>query len=275
MVVILNEEGTEKLNVPLHVGEILWADWCDFQQKEIEYFEARDNEDVRDSIIKMMEAVMTICDIPGEPFSVKDLPYSIDENDAKLIDQGYFLGFGEEVSVLRLYAHLVTMVTGYKPEKLDSDNFKIQVGEEVFCIDQERAGKTMAMDGVTTGEAIEILEFQRIAREGLRAKRVDFGNMDFTLGLKSLAVLVRKPGEELPFNRQECDFFLNNRMNVFKDVVTVEEVLTLRFFLINSYLIYQTTQSTRFSSKGFRRKVQNPQVKQKSKEKRRRVRRLK
>jgi len=275
MVAILNEAGTEKLNIPIHVGEIRWADWCDFQQKEIEFFEARDNEDVRDSIIKLMEALMLICDIKGEPFSVKDLPYSIDEDDAKLIDKGYFLGFGEELSILRLYAHLVTLVKGYKPEYLDSDLFKIQIGKEEFCIDQKRAGMTMAMDGVTTGEAVEILEFQRVARDAVKSKRVDFGNMDFTLGLKTFAVLVRKPGEELPFDRQECDYFLNNRMNVFKDVVTVEEVLMLRFFLINSYLIYQTTQSTRFSSKGSRRKVLSSQAKQKSKGKRQRGRRLK
>ena len=215
MIAILDEAGTEKLNIPIHVGEILWGDWCDFQQKEIEFFEAREAEDVRDSITKITEALMIICDIKGNPFSVKQLPYSIDPNDAKLIDQNYFLGFGEELSVLRIYAHLVNLIRNFKPEKLDSDLFKIRVGKDEFCIDQKTAGRVMAMDGITTGEAVEILEFQRIAKESIKAKKVEFGNMDFTLGLKAVSVLVRKPGEELPWDRQECDHFLNERMNVF------------------------------------------------------------
>ena len=100
----------------------------------------------------------------------------------------------------------------------------------------------MTLEGVSTGEAIEVLEFRRIAEKNLEEKKFALGSMDFTLGLRELAILVRKKGEALPWNRKELESFLNDRMQTFR-TVTAGEVLTLRFFLINSYLIWLQNQT--------------------------------
>ena len=244
------DNGAE-LEIPFHASEVLWSTWSDFKIKENEYFQAagkQDEEgvvkpDVRDATIALVEAVETIC---GE--GVKLLKFSIGEEEYKLIDSGYVLKMGEEVTILKLYAHLVTVVDKFVPVDL-KNVFRISIGNAVFQIDKSRAASLFGFDSLSVGEAIEILEFMRVGREAVKLKRVSLGNMDFSMGLRQIATILRKPGEELPWNKKELEDFLDRRCKVFEPHVTAEQILTLRFFLINSFIESKITLDTNSSSK--------------------------
>ena len=184
-----------------------------------------------------------------------DLPFTLDEPLEELFLNGFTVTLGDDLSVMRLYAHLNTIINTFKPETLKDKVFKLVVGSEEYQLDQLKAAKFLTLEGVSTGEAIEVLEFRRIAEKNLEEKKFALGSMDFTLGLRELAILVRKKGEALPWNRKDLEAFLNSRMEIFRGV-TAGEVLTLRFFLINSYLIWLQNQTTNSSGTARPIKVQ-------------------
>lgn len=229
------------INLPLTAHEIPWEAICDFKDQEQEYFTAQEAEDSQAAIIAITRALTYVY---GD--WIFDLPFSLDEPLEELFLNSFAVTLGDDLSVMRLYAHLNTVINAFKPETLKDKVFKLHVGGEEYQLDQLKAAKFLTLEGVSTGEAIEVLEFRRIAEKNLEEKKYSLGSMDFTLGLRELAILVRKKGEPLPWNRGELNQFLDTRMQVFR-TVTSAEVLTLRFFLINSYLLWLQSQITNSS----------------------------
>lgn len=226
-----------KINLPLTAHEVNWESFCDFKDQEQEYFKAQEDEDSQVAIVSITRALAYVY---GE--WIWDLPFSLDEPIDKLFLGGFTVTLGEDLSIMRLYAHLNTIINTFKPETLKDKVFKLVIGGEEYQLDQLKAAKFLTLEGVSTGEAIEVLEFRRIAEKNLEEKKFALGSMDFTLGLRELAILVRKKGEALPWNRKELESFLTERMQTFR-TVTAGEVLTLRFFLINSYLLWLQNQT--------------------------------
>lgn len=230
-----------KINLPLTPHEIQWEAFCDFKDQEQEYFTAQEAEDSQAAMIAITKALAYVY---GD--WILDLPFSIEEDLEELFLSGFTVTLGDDLSVMRLYAHLNTIINTFKPETLSDKVFKLVISGEEYQLDQLKAAKFLTLGGVSTGEAIEVLEFRRIAEKNLEEKKFALGSMDFTLGLRELSILVRKKGEALPWNRKELEAFLNSRMEIFRRV-TAGEVLTLRFFLINSYLLWLQNQITNFS----------------------------
>lgn len=228
----------QEINLPLTAHEVRWEAFCDFKDGEREYFQSLENEDIQTAIGAIAKALTHIY---GD--WITDLPFTLDEPNDELFLSHYTVTLGDDLSLMRLYAHLNTIINAFKPETLSDKVFKIVIGGEEYQLDQLKAAKFLTLEGVSTGEAIEVLEFRRIAEKNLEEKKFALGSMDFTLGLRELAILVRKKGEALPWNRKELEAFLNSRMQVFRGV-TAGEVLTLRFFLINSYLLWLQNQTT-------------------------------
>jgi len=229
------------INLPLTAHEVNWEAFCDFKDEEQEYFKAQEDEDSQAAIVSITRALAYVY---GE--WIWDLPFTLDEPIDKLFLDSFTVTLGDDLSIMRLYAHLNTIINTFKPDTLKDKVFKLVIGGEEYQLDQLKAAKFLTLEGVSTGEAIEVLEFRRIAEKNLEEKKFALGSMDFTLGLRELAILVRKKGEALPWNRKELEAFLNDRMQTFR-TVTAGEVLTLRFFLINSYLLWLQNQITNSS----------------------------
>lgn len=238
------------INLPLTAHEIKWEAFCDFKDQEHEYFAAQESEDSQTAIIAITRALAYVY---GD--WIFDLPFALDEPIEELFLNGFTVTLGDDISVMRLYAHLNTVINTFKPETLKDKVFKIVIKGEEYQLDQLKAAKFLTLEGVSTGEAIEVLEFRRIAEKNLEEKKFALGSMNFTLGLRELATLVRKKGEALPWNRKDLESFLNSRMEIFRGV-TAGEVLTLRFFLINSYLIWLQNQTINSSGTARPIKVQ-------------------
>ena len=246
------------INLPLTAHEIKWEAFCDFKDKEQIYFDEceklRAKYGVENLSKAKLEPIETVEVISAITYALEhvygtwiwELDFTLGEELDDLFLNGFTVTLGDDISVMRLYVHLNTIINTFKPETLKDKVFKLHVGGEEYQLDQLKAAKFLTLEGVSTGEAIEVLEFRRIAEKNLEEKKFALGSMDFTLGLRELAILVRKKGEALPWNRKELESFLNSRMEIFRGV-TAGEVLTLRFFLINSYLIWLQNQTINFS----------------------------
>jgi len=148
--------------------------------------------------------------------------------------------------------------------KLSDKVFFIEVDGQEYGTDWQRAAKYLTMDASGTGEMIEVLEYQRLAKNAKDEKKFSFGALDFNFGLQQLAVMMRKKGEALPWNRSELEIFVSQRKELFSKKVTCEDVHKLRFFLTSSFRTWNKTQGinssgvhTNSSQKGIIRKSTN------------------
>ena len=237
-------------NLPLTPHEIKWESHCDFKNDEELYFKALEENDTQGAIGALSQALTHIYGA-----WILDLPFSLDEPTDELFLNHYTVSLGDDLSLMRLYAHHNTIINTFKPDDLAMKVLKIVAGGEEYQLDQLKAAKFLTLEGLSTGEAIELLEFRRIAEKNLEDKKFGIGNMDFTLGLRELSILMRKKGEALPWKRKDLDNFINSRVQIFRGV-TAAEVLTLRFFLINSYLLWLQNQTTNSSGTARPIKVQ-------------------
>lgn len=242
------------LKIPYDVSSITFSEFCDFQTEERAYIELRnppelkedgsnreevDNfePDLEDCMRQLTKAVGTMID--GD---ISRLPFTIVEDrvDA-LIDGGYKIGLEDDLSVLRIYAHLLTVIRNFKPLQIP-ETFTTDFKGEVFEITYKRASQMLTGKAVSVGEAVEVLEYQRRLQLLLKERPLEIGNLDFTLGLTEISLLLRKPGERLPWDRTKLNEFIQDRRELFKDL-SLEVVLSIRFFLLNTLLRYEKTQT--------------------------------
>lgn len=229
-------DGSEEaINVPMHPREISFSRFCDFRNARATFEDAE--LDPQEYAAQLTAGLNHL--VPG--IRVAGIPFTLDEDwDKDLVDGGYFIKVGDQLSILRIYAHIVNVVNSYQPEEVP-DIFRFTHQGQDFEIQRRRAAD--AMLGRTTGEMIETLEYQRRATLLMESERKDVGNLDFELGLTELAILVRQPGEELPADKPSRDAFIEKRRRLFASV-DLETIIGIRFFFLSSLLASRTTPTT-------------------------------
>lgn len=245
-----------ELDIPFSAHEMKYADVIDFRAHEQASFKANGEGKELDALISLNSAVLSL--VSGD---LQYVPNYLDQEDAKtLIDNGYTIQPGEDVSMARLYAHLVSTVNNYEPEELKSDfsldwydleNDPCVRGQEkkfsvTYYIDPERADRLLTEKAYTNGETIELLEFRKDIKANIEEKGDPQGNLAFTLSLAQMSILLRKKGEELPAQAQERKAFIDHRSKVFADL-PYNIVLDVRFFLIGILIKSSQIQDTAYS----------------------------
>lgn len=242
-----------ELDIPFSAHEMKYADVIDFRAHEQASFKANGEGKELDALISLNSAVLSL--VSGD---LQYVPNYLDQEDAKtLIDNGYTIQPGEDVSMARLYAHLVSTVNNYEPEELKSDFSldwydlnKIPKGYKKvrtkYYIDPERADRLLTEKAYTNGETIELLEFRKDIKANIEEKGDPQGNLAFTLSLAQMSILLRKKGEELPSQAQERKAFIDHRSKVFADL-PYNIVLDVRFFLIGILIKSSQIQDTAYS----------------------------
>ena len=235
MKLLFEHDNQERwIDVPFHPAEITFEQFCDFRQKEASVDEETPPEEY---LVNKRDSVKIL--VKGD---VDCLPPSIKGDDViQMIgeDHRYKIRIGDELSIVRVYAHIINVIQEWKPEKIPQ-TFQFTAGKNKFIIRSEEAARVMLDAPITTGEVIETLEYQRRASALMESKPKDIGNIDFNLGLSELSVLVRKEGEELPAKRKDRDKFIERRKRIFRNV-PLDTILAIRFFFLNSLLDYGKT----------------------------------
>lgn len=235
-IIYFDEQNSERrLNIPFHPKEITFDKFCDFRTARSVF---EDDELEPEEYAAQLTAGLQHL-VPG--LRTAGLPFALKEDwDRDLIDEHYRIQLNDELSILRIYAHLVTTINGYQVESIP-ESFTFKHKGKDFEINKTRVAA--AMLNKTTGEMIETLEYQRRASILMEDRRRDFGNIDFELGLTELAILVRQPGEELPSDKPTRDRFIEQRRNIFK-TVTLDTIIEMRFFFLKSLVESETIRTT-------------------------------
>jgi len=231
-----------KIGLPYHPSEVTFEGFCDFKTDEAKYLNLElDHLERTPYIQKCLSHVITGDLDKIQPFTGHD------EDLDKLIEVGYTIKQGDHISHLRLYAHFVNVVRYYKSETVPS-TFKFILLKHAYIVESKPAIRVLLNKPITTGEALEVLEYQRRAKSRMEVDHLEMGNLDFNLGLSEMAILVKREGEQLPSSKGKRQKFINSRKQIFK-TIPLDIVLDLRFFLLSSLINYAMTPITHSSGK--------------------------
>lgn len=237
----------KSIDIFYNVKERTFEQFCDFKTAEVEFWRVARSEEP-DKEIDPREALRRalVHLIPGE----YDLPYNA--NNERLIDlqdNGYLVNPGDELTLIRLYAHCLNVINSFVPSEIP-ETFRFTHKNKKFVIEAKPAARMLTGISFTAGEAIEVLEYMKRAQEALKKNPSQEGNIDFTLGLTEFSILVRQKGEKLPAERPRLEKFIALRRELFKSL-TLDVVLSIRFFFLNILLSLGTIPTTRPFGKMF------------------------
>ena len=240
------DEEVCMIDLPLDVSERTFGDWCDFRTAESKYHKSNAEEPPESEIpiIRFIDCLRTL--VPGE---IDKIPLTVNADDDdfdELRETGYLIGLDEEISLTRIYAHLLNLVKQYVPATIPDAVFTLtwpKLAADKYMIKSSKAARILRNRSLTTGEAIEILDYRRRADVSIAAVPDEIGNTEFTLGLSELAILLRRPFEKLPSGRRDLDRFINERRRLFRDI-PLNYILDIRFFLIAALLKFDPTKDS-------------------------------
>ena len=239
-VVFTGQDGQDlTLNIPVTAEEITYGQFCDYQQAEAAFIDA--NREHNESKPDLVEAALidAVAIIAGP--HIHDLPFAIgSESLGTMISGGYQIGFGSDLSVMGIYAHITVLLkTANYHGDLKPDNLPaflvIKHDSKSYRVIGQKAARVMTDKAITAGEAIEASEYRRRHSKAVAARVQDGSALDFTLGLSEFSILVRRPGEQLPADEEKRDAWLVERRKLLADL-SLPNVLKVRFFLIPALL---------------------------------------
>lgn len=243
---ILSKEELFVYDIPMSVHERTFENFCDFKGAKAKLDEIDEGEVFSpNDLIDILKHMVT-----GD---LTKLPLGADVDIEQLLESNYTITIDDltnqvEISLWRLFAHVVNVIKSYVPESVP-ETFKLNFKGNNFLIKKRRVVTNMLQAPYTTGEIIEAREYQRIAEHNVSEVPKESGNIDFNLGLAEMAILVRQPGEELPSSKSKLTKFIDERKKLFRHM-PLNHVLDLRFFFIYSLLSYESSQEPNSFGKG-------------------------
>lgn len=237
MIIQFEQDGaTKQVDIPFALKERTFENFCDFRTKEALYLEHVENNTIdepidlaeRATLLEHALQEMAWGDLDAMPIS------EVGDDINELIKNRYQIRPGDNMSIFRVYAHLVVLIQSYEPKAIPK-SFHFKYRNKDFVVRREETAKVLRQRALTTGEAIEVLEYQRLASMRMENEPREVGNIDFNLGLEEFAILVRQKGERLPVSRSERERFIEKRKRLFRNL-DLETLMALRFFFISALI---------------------------------------
>lgn len=261
-----------------------WKKYGHFRSQEQFYFQlVNDGEDIHKEIEALCDMLSVAYNIDSKSL-IEDFPLTIgSETSEDLI--GFFFELGKEVSLLRMYAHVNTVISSYEPpiELFDQHEFKVVLEGEEYVLD------VGIFEGVANGDfslptldVVEVMHLQRrfasLVKEyenkfnsgedegvgkdedGIKIGAGAFAaGQDILLGTEEMAVLLKKRGEKLPHKRSARLKFMRKRKKLFENM-PFSVVADVRFFLTCILGKLAIIQTTKLSGKGSQELESSPKI---------------
>lgn len=268
MIVYAKIDGKEtELDIPMFCEDITYDQFEDFQANERKYKKELNDDEPDDAQVQwhLRHAVNQI--IKGD---LSAFPFMILTDDPKRMLKNHTYQFSmldPELSIHRLYIHLVNLMNSYEnhvqPKQYVIEWYDIdEKGNEVPCkyyMDPTRSIDLLIGDTnthtnpitskrYTSGEVLEILEFQRSFSKKINATQDTDGNLSYNLGLSEMAILLRKDGYKLPRKRADFRAHIEKYKRIFAKL-PLNVVFDCRFFLLSIFKHYGKFLSMNYSLK--------------------------
>ena len=130
-----------------------------------------------------------------------------------------------------VFAHIHKVIGMITPKQRTESDCEFEYKGERYkipFIQQIALSGVDVMPGISVIEAIEVLETKRIAEQMQNDDTT--GSVLFSMYLRTMAVICRKDGENLPIEEGEKERFISERMKYFADI-DCETALDVAFFL--------------------------------------------
>jgi hypothetical protein len=246
MTLVTNIDGQDRdLFLPLDASEWHFGKFCDFRAWENRFHlisrQVADGEaEAGQAERAMAEALEKVTGA-----AVHDLPTSLPGDDVvHLFNSNYRITLGTELSQTRVYAHLAGIAKECEPTKaevldkypIDSlpDFLQVKTDGKTFKVVRDRVARVMSGKPLNTGEAIECQEYlRRHATEIGKIRGYEdperASSLDYTLGLTQVAILLRRFGEQLPWDDGARERWLVRRRKLLRNI-DLQTVQDIRFF---------------------------------------------
>lgn len=231
MTLICLQEGKEyRFDIPFSSSDVTFSNFLDFRAADQRYLTS-DGDSVFE---RMIECIGTVASGDWDM-----LPVYLEGDES--IQKNYTIEIGIELSIVRVYSHLRTIMSE------DDDNDKISNDTKILYKGDEYIVHTYFNSSMTAGEFIETLELERTVGPSIQKGDPD-GILEFQLGLRQMAILLRKPGEKLPSRKGDRDKWIKDRAKYLEEL-PLSVVVQVRHFFFRSMTEYLLKESTRFSLK--------------------------
>lgn len=238
--------------VPFSIEEIKFSQERAFRANEQLFVKNRSNEN-GDIFADLIDAISDMTEIPTAELNA--LPIALDGDEELSF---YTLQNGQEVSLVRLYRHITTVIDSYTPDEsiANLSEFWVDYKGEPFGLSVMDVKKSFGLvKSITAGEAIEVMEIQSRFRLMEKAysdeisytdesgeEQVVDGAMlmvsDYKFGLQEAAILLKRHGDVIPASRSKLKEWISKRADYLKDI-GLKEMLDLRFFLTSILVGYR------------------------------------
>ena len=221
------------ISVPFHVSDIRFSDFCDFKMYEKMYFDAGRKNEIAEQKRALIQCVKCLITATSQKETkITDLFLELEYEGAAVETLvGFVFNSDSDCSIVKLYAHLVTVINNYQPEKCK----ELTTHGSTFYLQGTAIKKSIMQDEnnpLTSGEIIELLELQK-GMDSLKTGEYSHdANINFSLGLREMAILYRKENEHLPLEKEKLEKFIQERSKMFAEI-TLNYILDLAFFFQN------------------------------------------
>ena len=161
-------------------------------------------------------------------------------------------------SIVSLHTHLVEIIEGYQPEKCK----QLTTHGSTFYLQGTAIKKSIMQEEnnpLTSGEIIELLELQKGMDSLKTGEFAHDSNINFSLGLREMAILYRKENELLPLEKEKLEKFIQERSKMFAEI-TLNYIFDLSFFF-HDFLKLCINEKIRLSFSAPRKEIPQQQMK--------------
>lgn len=232
MKVVVEKEGTQyEYTFPATAYEMSYAVYIDIKKAEEAYFKANQDQDDLGASNRMIEVVAL-----GVSGDLTVLPFELEGDDLSHFESIESPLAG--ISIVRLYKHLVDIVNDFDAKVDITEPLEITYKGDEYQISQQAVVKWMvsgiSTKGFTIGEIVEAAAIDHYMTSAIKKDGDPEGSIEYERELRVMAVLLRKPGEELPSFKVARMKFVEERAIYFQDMM-MSDVLRVRFFLSSIY----------------------------------------
>lgn len=223
------------LPLPDSLADVSLANYVSFlnEIRGVDYEGALGNPDYTgpNPIVQMARAIGEFCGVP------------LDKVLRGKLGEAYHEETGLDGGIRSLYGWLVRAICTYKGVPRTGESCKVSYGGQQYEIPYITAAVlsgTPLLPTVETVEAVEAYETVRVYEEMNKTDDDPQGNRAFARYLRTLAVLLRKPGERLPIEPGDRERFIQARMVDFQGM-DAKTAVDVDFFLLNTLTLSEVT----------------------------------
>ena len=223
------------LPLPDSLADVSLANYVSFlnEIRGVDYEGALGNADYTgpNPIVQMARAIGEFCGVP------------LDKVLRGKLGEAYHEETGLDGGIRSLYGWLVRAICTYKGVPRTGESCKVYYGGQEYEIPYITAAVlsgTPLLPTVEAVEAVEAYETVRVYEEMNKTDDDPQGNRAFARYLRTLAVLLRKPGERLPTEPGDRERFIQARMVDFQGM-DAKTAVDVDFFLLNTLTLSEKT----------------------------------